>query len=170
MSFMKTRLQKWVWESGPKIDPATGVKILNWNGISEFQIGGRAIRLGGLWKEGTRTPFRDYVGGHNNCVPRRFKMSTIDDNRDILWKFVFGSRTPTIYALSHHALGAHTPTSQFTTISRFLYNFFGLSIFFFTNQYRDSLLETAWQTNKQIDKQTNKARAILPQGDPSWAQ
>ena len=27
ISFIKTRLEMWVWESGPKIDPATGVKI-----------------------------------------------------------------------------------------------------------------------------------------------
>jgi len=26
---MKTRFEKWVWESGPKIDPATGV-IIPW--------------------------------------------------------------------------------------------------------------------------------------------
>jgi len=29
-----------------------------------------------------------------------------------------------IYALYHHALRAHTPTTHYTTISRFLCNFF----------------------------------------------
>jgi len=46
--------------------------------ISESQIGGRAMCIGGLWEQGTRTPFRDYVGGHKNCTPRRSKMSTIN--------------------------------------------------------------------------------------------
>jgi len=29
ISFMITRLEMWVWESGRKIDPATGVKTLH---------------------------------------------------------------------------------------------------------------------------------------------
>jgi len=41
---MKTRLEMWVWESGPKIDPATGVsRIISWNKDTwkgTYQLGG----------------------------------------------------------------------------------------------------------------------------------
>jgi len=42
------------------------------------------------------------------------------DSKNIVWAFVFGSRTAPICALCHHALGAHTPTAHSTAISGFL--------------------------------------------------
>jgi len=46
------------------------------------------------------------------------------ESKNILWVFVFGSRTAQNCALCHYAIGAHFPTSRSATISRFPYNFF----------------------------------------------
>jgi len=44
--------------------------------------------------------------------------------KDILWAFLFGSRTAPIWTCCHHALGFHNPTARSIAISRCPGNFF----------------------------------------------
>ena len=63
ISFMKTRVEKWVWESGPKIDPATGVGLFLAHKPTKTQIQ--------IWKK-TRTKTKRYIhthlGTHSNTI------------------------------------------------------------------------------------------------------
>jgi len=68
-------------------------------------------------------PFRDCAASPNNFGPRWPKLSPIDVTAKIFFEclYLVPGLAP-ICALCHHALGAHTPTSHSTNISRFLCN------------------------------------------------
>jgi len=71
-------------------------------------------------------PIQDDAGGHNNCLPSRFKMSAILVTAKAMFERLYDlvpGLVP-ICALCHHALGAHTPTAHAPAISQFPCNFF----------------------------------------------
>jgi len=70
-------------------------------------------------------PIRESAGSSNNLAQMCPKLSATDMTiKDILWAFVFGSRTEPIWAPSQLSLCNHTPTAGSKAISRFSYNFF----------------------------------------------
>jgi len=69
-------------------------------------------------------PIRDCAGSFNNLGPRWPKLSAIDLTAKTCFECLYLiSRLMPIFARFENALGAHTPTSHSTTISRFLCNF-----------------------------------------------
>ena len=65
-------------------------------------------------------PVKNCARVSNNLVPRGTKVNAIDVTTKTFFERLYsGPGLTPIYALCNHALGAHTPTSHYTTISRF---------------------------------------------------
>jgi len=83
--------------------------------------------------EGTGTPYQRLHGKLQQSCPNVPQVDRSKyDRKDILWAFVFGSKTGHIWARSQLSVCSHTPTVHSTSLSFFIFNnYFSISVHFF---------------------------------------
>jgi len=111
--------------------------------------------------EGTGTAVRNCEGSSNNSVPRDTKVSAIDVTPKVFFECLCWFQDWDHFFSNSSFLFSHTPTVQFTTISRFPYNFFRMWPLIFCQH---TIHQAESRCKMHVHRNMNKKCLYFPSG------